>query len=322
MLDGDDTLGGKLLNLLGAVLLPVQNVGVLADAQGATSEDNSTNVILEAGSADSLLVGNGGTSLLGQDEAGTDPNGGGTEHEGSGDGVTVVQTTSGDDLHGLAGQRALAALDQLGNGRDEDGGGDVTGVTATLTTLGADDIHADIEGLLDVLGVADHVHAEDAGTVELLDDSLRGNTDGGNEELSTALDDDIDELVELALGVVVAVRCERLPCQSDCPLFLRRYMVCLLGLTGTATDLGEEEVDTEGGILILQVALQLSDLFAEHIRSITNTTDDTQTTGIGDRSSQLRASGHVHTSQQNGVVDLKQIGDGSTDDLWGRNIVS
>jgi hypothetical protein len=56
-----------------------------------------------------------------------------------------------------------------------------------------------------VLGVADHVHAEDAGTVEPLDDSLGGNTDRRDEELSTALDDDIDELVELALGVVVAV---------------------------------------------------------------------------------------------------------------------
>lgn len=209
VLDGDDTLGSKLLNLLGAVLLPVQNVRVLTDAQGATSEDNSTNVILEAGSADSLLVGNGGTSLLGQNEAGTDPDGGGTEHEGSGDGVTVEQTTGGDDLHGLAGQRALAALDQLGHGGDEDGGGDVTGVTATLTTLGADDIDADVEGLLDVLGVADHVHAEDAGTVELLDNGLGGDTDGGDEELGTALDDDIDELVELALGVVVAVGADR-----------------------------------------------------------------------------------------------------------------
>lgn len=205
MLDGDDTLGSELLDLLGAVLLPVQDVRVLADAQGTTSEDDSADVVLEAGSADSLLVGNGGTGLIGQNEAGTDPDGGGTEHESSGDGVAVEQTTSGDDLDGLAGQRALAALDQLGDGGDEDGGGDVTGVTATLTTLGADDIDTDVESLLDVLGVADHVHAEDAGTVEPLDDSLGGNTDGRDEELSTALDDDIDELVELALGVVVAV---------------------------------------------------------------------------------------------------------------------
>jgi hypothetical protein len=86
--------------------------------------------------------------------------------------------------------------------------------------------------------------------------------------------------------------------------------------------LGEEQVDTEGSILILQVALQLGDLLTEHIRSITDTTDNTQTTGIGDSSRQLRAGGHVHTSQQNGVVDLEQIGDGSADDLCGDDIVS
>ncbi len=204
VLDGNDTLGSELLDLILAVLLPVNNVVVLADAQRATSEDDSTDVILEAGSADSLLVGDGGTSLLGQNEAGTDPDGGGAEHERSGDGVTVEQTAGGDDLHRLAGQRALAALDQLGDGGDEDGGGDVTGVTAALTTLGADDVDADVEGLGDVLGVADHVHAEDTGTVEALDDGLGGNTDGRDEELGAALDDDVDELVELALGVVVA----------------------------------------------------------------------------------------------------------------------
>lgn len=77
-------------------------------------------------------------------------------------------------------------------------------MTTALTTLGADDINADIEGLLDVLGVADHVHAEDAGAVELLDDRLGGNTDSGDEELGAAVDDDVNELVELALGVVVA----------------------------------------------------------------------------------------------------------------------
>lgn len=147
----------------------------------------------------------GGTSLVRQDEAGTDPDSGGTEHKSSSNGATVEQTTGSDDLHGLAGQRALLALDQLGNSGDEDGSGDITSVTTALTTLGADDINANIKGLLDVLGVTDHVHAQDAGTVQLLDNSLGGNTDGGNEEASLFLDDNIDKLTELALGVVVAI---------------------------------------------------------------------------------------------------------------------
>lgn len=322
MLDGNDTLGSELLDLILAVLLPVNDVVVLADAQRATSEDDSTDVIFEASSADSLLVGDGSTSLVGQNEAGPDPDGGGAEHERSGDGVTVEQTAGGDDLHGLAGQRALAALDQLGDGGDEDGGGDVTGVTAALTTLGADDVDADVEGLGDVLGVADHVHAEDAGTVEALDDCLGGDTDGGDEELGAALDDDVDELVELALGVVVAGRKRLVSVFFLVSRVFGEVRICLLGLAGTATDLGEEQVDTEGSVLIVQVALQLGDLLAEHVRSVANTTDNTQTTGVGDGSRQLGASGHVHTSQQNGVVDLEQIGDRGTDNLCSGDIVS
>jgi hypothetical protein len=56
-----------------------------------------------------------------------------------------------------------------------------------------------------VLGVADHVHAEDAGTVELFDNGLGGNADGGDEKASLFLDDNVDELTELALGVVVTI---------------------------------------------------------------------------------------------------------------------
>lgn len=149
-------------------------------------------------------MGLGGASLVGQDEAGTDPDAGSAQHEGGGEGVAVEETTSGDNLDGLAGHGALLASTELGDGRDENSGGDITGVPTALTTLGADDIGTGIEGLLDVLGVADHVHVEDTGLVESLDDVLGGNTDGGNEELGTALDDDVDQLIELTLGVVVA----------------------------------------------------------------------------------------------------------------------
>lgn len=75
------------------------------------SEDDGTDVVLKASSSDSLLVSSRSTSLIGQDEAGTDPHGGGTEHQGGGNGVTVVQTTGCDNLHGPTGQGARAALD-------------------------------------------------------------------------------------------------------------------------------------------------------------------------------------------------------------------
>jgi hypothetical protein len=73
-----------------------------------------------------------------------------------------------------------------------------------------------------VLDGTDHVHAENAVLVELVDDVLGGNTDGADKELGALLDDNVDELVKLALGVVV------------------------VGLTSRTTDLGDEKVDTEG----------------------------------------------------------------------------
>jgi hypothetical protein len=90
-------------------------------------------------------------------------------------------------------------------------------VTTALTTLGADNINANIKGLLDVLRVAYHVHAEDAGTVELIDNSLGGNTDSRDEKASLFLDDNINELTELALGVVVAIcrNITRLACANN-----------------------------------------------------------------------------------------------------------
>lgn len=89
----------------------------------------------------------------------------------------------------------------------------------------------------------------------------------------------------------------------------------LLGLTGTAANLGQQQVNTERSVLVGEEALQLGDLLLEHVRSVADTTDDTQTTGVGDRGRQLRAGGHVHTCQQNRVVDLEQISDGSADEL-------
>lgn len=42
--------------------------------------------------------------------------------------------------------------------------------------------------------------------MKLLNNMFGRDSDGGDEELSTAFDNDISELVELALGVVVAAR--------------------------------------------------------------------------------------------------------------------
>ena len=204
VLDWDYALGGELLDLLCAVLLPVVDVVVLADAHWATGEDDGADVVVKAGSADGLLVSLGCTSLLSEDEAGSDPDGGGTESKSSCNGLSVVDTASGNDLNVLASHWGLLALAKLDNGWDENGGWGISGVSTSLATLGADHINTEVEALLNMLWVSDHVHVEDTVRVELVDNSLWWDTDGGNEKLSAGLDNNIDELVELALGVIVA----------------------------------------------------------------------------------------------------------------------
>jgi hypothetical protein len=47
-----------------AVLLPVLDVGVGADAERAAGEDDGANVVVEAGGAYGFLVGAGSSSFL------------------------------------------------------------------------------------------------------------------------------------------------------------------------------------------------------------------------------------------------------------------
>lgn len=92
---------------------------------------------------------------------------------------------------------------------------------------------------------------------------------------------------------------------------LRNHNV--LGLAGGTANLWEKKIDTEWSVLVVQVGLELSDLLAEHIWGVSNTSDNTEPSGIGDSSSELWASGNVHTSQNNWVVDLQEISGGGAD---------
>lgn len=201
---------------------PLLDVVGAADTKGTASVNKGGGSVSVVGGDDELLVLGGSTGLLGSDETGTNPNGLGAVHEGSGETTAIVDTTSGDDVDLLAGKRGDLALALVNDGGDEDRGGDGTSVATTLTTLSADDVNTLCESLVDVLGGTDHVHDEDAGLVEPLDDVLWWDTDGTDEELGLLLDNDVDQLVELTLGVVV------------------------VGLTGGAADLGDKEIDTEG----------------------------------------------------------------------------
>jgi hypothetical protein len=94
------------------------------------------------------------------------------------------------------------SLNSINAGRDENARWDVTGVASSLAGLGADEIDTDIEGLLHMLWVADHVHDDYAGFVELIDGPLGRNTDSRDKEGGFLFDDDFEELRELTIGVV------------------------------------------------------------------------------------------------------------------------
>ena len=117
--------------------------------------------------------------------------------------TAIVDSTGANDINRLASELRLLALADVDTGWDQNAGRDVAGVSSTLTGLGADKVATDVEGLLDVLGVANHVHDGDASLVQLVDGPNRGNTDSADEELGLLLNDDVEELWELALGVVV-----------------------------------------------------------------------------------------------------------------------
>lgn len=63
-------------------------------------------------------------------------------------------------------------------------------MSASLAALGADHVDAHIETFRHVLGVSDHVHVEDTGFVDALDDVEGGHADGGDEEFGAGVDDD------------------------------------------------------------------------------------------------------------------------------------
>ena len=91
-------------------------------------------------------------------------------------------------------------------------------------------------------------------------------------------------------------------------LIMLRTDAFLLGLPGAAANLGNKEIDTEWRVLVVQEALELCNLFSEHVWSISNATDHTDAAGVCDSCCKLRASSNVHAGEHDRVCDLEQVG--------------
>jgi hypothetical protein len=187
---------------------------------------------------------------------------------------------------GLVGSGGSAPLTERGLGahlvddvaalRDEHGGGDLAGVAAALTTLRADNVDANVQGLLDVLGCPDHIHHRDAGGMQLLTRGLGRHTDGRDEEGGALLDHDVKQFKQGAASVVVG------------------------RLARATAHLRQQQVDPPRQRLVGEAGLDLLALLGELRRGVAEPADDAQTAGVAHSGSELGASSDVHAGQLRG----------------------
>jgi hypothetical protein len=76
-------------------------------------------------------------------------------------------------------------------------------MAATFPTLGAHDIGACLKSFLGMFRRADHIHNEYAGIMELLDRPWRWKSKSTDKDPCSTFDYDINQLVQLALCIVV-----------------------------------------------------------------------------------------------------------------------
>mmetsp|Transcript_17281 Transcript_17281/g.35088 ORF Transcript_17281/g.35088 Transcript_17281/m.35088 type:complete len:422 (-) Transcript_17281:113-1378(-) len=278
------------LKFLPPLLIPLDRVLVFYDPHRPPGIHQSSHRVMVPGLHDRLLVARGGACLLCTNKPGANPHGLCTQGQRHGQAPPVEDPPGSNHVHRVTGQRALPALADIHTLGDQNGSGHITRVPAALPPLCADEVTASIQGLLDVLGGADHVHHQDVRSMELVHNPFLGNADGRNEEPSPRVDDDVDQLRKVSLSVVVI----RLP--------------------RTLADLGEQEVDPERQILVPEALLQVVDLLLELLGGVPDSADHPETTTVGYSRRQLRTSSNIHTGQHDRVLDAQELGEGGLDD--------
>jgi hypothetical protein len=144
----------------------------------------------------------GSTGFDGSDKASTNPDTLRAPGKIGGKAPSIEDSTSTNNIDGLAGERGSTAFNSVNGGRDEDARRNVASMPSSLAGLSADEVDTDLKGFERVFGVANHIHNEDAGFMELIDGPLWGNADGGDEEGGTLFDNDLDQFRKLPLGVI------------------------------------------------------------------------------------------------------------------------
>merc|ERR1712028_91312 len=157
--------------------------------------------------------------------------------------------------------------------------------TAALSTLCANDVTTDVQALLDVLWRTNHVHDWDTSRVQLVDHFLWGDADSRHEQSGLRLNDDVNQLGQVALGVV------------------------FVGLACSSADFGEQQVNAKRCILVVEASFELLDIGTEHLGRVAYTTDDPDTTVVCNGGSELGACSNVHACEEDRVLDSKLLCD-------------
>eukprot|EP00408_Alexandrium_pacificum_P047664 CAMPEP_0171258516 /NCGR_PEP_ID=MMETSP0790-20130122/54428_1 /TAXON_ID=2925 /ORGANISM="Alexandrium catenella, Strain OF101" /LENGTH=462 /DNA_ID=CAMNT_0011726713 /DNA_START=252 /DNA_END=1638 /DNA_ORIENTATION=+ len=286
-----DSLAGQRLDVGSAVVLPVHDVIVLDDPHGPAGEDDRADGVMVARLHGALLVARRRPRLFGGHEARANPHGAGTEAQCTCQATAIEDAASGDHHDGAASERgglAAAEVDNLGH---KDGSGHVAGVAAALATLGADQVAASVDGVLRVLRRTDHVHHRDARCMKLVHGPLGRHAHRRDEQLCATADDDVNELGQCTVSVVV------------------------ISLAGALANLGQQQIDAEGGVLVLQASLQLVNVGLQHLWCVANAADDAEAPVVRHGRGELWACGNVHPCEDDRVLDAKELRDRGGDGL-------
>lgn len=95
----------------------------------------------------------------------------------------------------------------------------------------------------------------------------------------------------------------------------------ILSFPGTAAHLWYKKIDAKRRILVFQESFQLRYLLAQHVRRVTDASDDAETTGVGDCGCEFGTGGYVHAGEHDGVIDFEEVGDGGSELLWEMGLV-
>jgi hypothetical protein len=170
---------------------------------------------------------------------------------------------------------------------------------STLATLRTNQVDVQIQALLDMLWVPNHVHVHDSARMKPVDGSTGWHTYRRNEQLRLRLDNDVYQLHDLPFRVVIAGR----PSATR----LRGQGTAILRLTRVPSDLWQQDIHTKWRVLVVEIRLELIYLLSKTVRTVAEAADDTDTASIAHRCGQLRTCCDAHPSEHDWVLNTEQI---------------